>query len=108
MAPSDCRVDTRLGTETYRSILRRLAVTIAFAIGSVAVTAGVYLLYLFDQSAASQLTKIDWVLVTAVIFGNAVVAGLSADAVRLVISCGFPRRPVLSVHESLLLKGRLD
>ena len=75
-----------MGTETRRSILRRLAVTVAFAAGSIAVTLGVYAVYLLDETAAARLAGVDWALVGSVIFGNAVVAGLAADVIRFVMS----------------------
>lgn len=88
-------------------MLRHLAVTIAFAMGSIAVTAGIRVLYLFDEANAFRSTDVDWLLVGLVTFGSAVVAGLSVDAIRLVAFCMWSARPLPRQQYNHFSKGRL-
>ena len=75
--------------------------------GSIALTAGIRILYLFDESTASRSTDVDWLLVGLVSFGSAIVAGLSVDAIRLVASCVWTVRPLPRQRYNHLTKGRL-
>jgi len=92
-----------LGTNSTQHILRHLAVTAAFAAGSIVITSGIWLLFSTDSRYVDSLTGSEWLRVGVATFTLAVLSGLVVDAIRLVGRLEWPKKgmPRLPSRETL-------
>jgi hypothetical protein len=92
-----------LGTNSTQHILRHLAVTAAFAAGSIVITAGIWLIFSTDTRYVDPLTGFEWLNVGLATFTLALLSGLVVDAIRLVGCLEWPKEglPRLPNRETL-------
>lgn len=81
-----------------KHVFRHLAVTAAFAAGSIAITIGVWMIFSLDMRYVDPLSGIDWLRVGMATFALAVFSGLVVDAIRFIGRLewrekGLPRLP---------------
>ena len=78
-----------MGINNLQSVFKRLAITLAFSLGAVLVTLGLWLLQPQGDSGAGMFTAGDWLRLGSVAVAYAFLSGLVVDMIRLLFDLGF-------------------